>query len=61
MRQLTDEDVEGRIDWMLTSARRFGGTPGTGLSVRTVELTLGRLRTVLDLGVRRRVFAPGRT
>jgi hypothetical protein len=25
-----------------------------------VELTLGRLRAVLDLGIRRRVLAPGR-
>ncbi|WP_033321485.1 hypothetical protein [Streptomyces yerevanensis] len=49
MQQLTEEDVEALIDWMITSARRIGGTPGTGRSVRTVELTLGRLRAVLDL------------
>ncbi|WP_189322209.1 hypothetical protein [Streptomyces flaveus] len=52
--------METLINWMLTSARRIGGTPGAGLSVRTVELTPGRLRATLDLGIRRRVLAPGR-
>jgi integrase len=38
---------------MLTAGRRRGGTVGTGLSVRTVRLTLGRLRTALSVAVRR--------
>lgn len=53
LQQLTEEDIESLIDWMLTSARRIGGKPGTGVSVRTVSLTLGRLRAALNLAVRR--------
>ncbi|SEO88148.1 tyrosine-type recombinase/integrase [Actinacidiphila rubida] len=50
---LTEEDVEGLVDWMLTSGRRRGGQPGSGLGVRSVRLTLGRLRSALNLAVRR--------
>jgi hypothetical protein len=50
---LTEEDVEGLIDWMLTSGRQRGGQPGSGLGVRSVRLTLGRLRAALNLVVRR--------
>jgi integrase len=57
VQQLTEADVRSLIDWMLTSARRIGGKPGTGLSARTVELTLGRLRAVLKLGIRRGLLA----
>ncbi|MFD6421743.1 tyrosine recombinase XerC [Streptomyces sp. NPDC060198] len=55
VQQLTEEDVTEMVTWMLTSARRIGGKPGTGLSVRTVDLTLGRLRAVLILGMRRSI------
>lgn len=54
---LTEDDVESLIDWMLTSARRIGGKPGTGVGVRTVSLTLGRLRAALNLGIRRGLVA----
>ncbi|GBQ01025.1 site-specific integrase [Streptomyces spongiicola] len=57
VQQLSEEDVESLVDWMLTSARRIGGKPGTGLSVRTVSLTLGRLRAALNLGIRRGLVA----
>lgn len=50
---LTEEDVEGFVDWMLTRGRQRGGKPGTGLSLRSVRLTLGRLRSALNLAVRR--------
>ncbi|WP_327667609.1 tyrosine-type recombinase/integrase [Streptomyces sp. NBC_00485] len=50
---LTEEDVEAFVDWMLTRGRQRGGKPGTGLSLRSVRLTLGRLRSALDLAVRR--------
>lgn len=53
VQQLTEEDVEGLVDWMVTKGRRRGGKPGTGLSVRTTRLTLGRLRAALQLAVRR--------
>ncbi|GHH38230.1 tyrosine-type recombinase/integrase [Streptomyces candidus] len=57
LQQLTEDDVESLIDWMLTSARRIGGTPGTGVGVRTVSLTLGRLRAALNLAIRRGLVA----
>lgn len=55
LQQLTEDDVESLIDWMLTSARRRGGKPGTGVGLRTVRLTLGRLRAALTLAVRRQL------
>ncbi|MFE5602714.1 tyrosine-type recombinase/integrase [Streptomyces coelicoflavus] len=54
--ELTEDDVDALVLWMLTEARRIGGKPGTGLSVRTVNLTLGRLRAVLNLGIRRQLL-----
>ncbi|MCQ4043839.1 tyrosine-type recombinase/integrase [Streptantibioticus rubrisoli] len=53
LQQLAEEDIESLIDWMLTSGRQRGGKPGTGLGVRSVRLTLGRLRSALNLAVRR--------
>ncbi|WP_405790850.1 tyrosine-type recombinase/integrase [Streptomyces sp. NBC_01367] len=53
LRLLTEEDVEAFADWMLTHGRQRGGKPGTGLSLRSVRLTLGRLRSALNLAVRR--------
>lgn len=50
---LTEEDVEAFVDWMLTRGRQRGGQLGTGLSVRSVRLSLGRLRSALSLAVRR--------
>ncbi|MFE2245293.1 tyrosine-type recombinase/integrase [Streptomyces lavendulae] len=50
---LTEENIEEFVDWMLTRGRQRGGKPGTGLSVRSVRLTLGRLRSALTLAVRR--------
>jgi integrase len=57
VQQLNEADVRELVDWMLTSARRIGGKPGTGLSARTMELTLGRLRAVPKLGIRRGILA----
>lgn len=57
LQELTEDDVESLIDWMLTSARRRGGRPGTGVGERTVSLTLGRLRAALNLAVRRQLVA----
>jgi integrase len=55
LQELSEDDVESLIDWMLTSARRRGGKPGTGVGERTVSLTLGRLRAALTLAVRRQL------
>lgn len=51
LQSITKGDVEDLIDWMLTSGRRRGGKPGTGLSGRTVRLTLGRLNAALEMAV----------
>jgi integrase len=44
-------DIEGLVSWMLTAGRRRGGKAGTGLSARSVRLTLGRLAAALELAV----------
>ena len=53
LQKLTTTDVENLVDWMLTSGRKRGGKPGTGLSPRTVQLTLSRLRSALTDAVHR--------
>ncbi|MFK3984517.1 tyrosine-type recombinase/integrase [Micromonospora sp. NPDC050397] len=55
IQEVIEEDIEALIDWMLTEGRRRGGKPGTGLGVRSVRLTLGRLRTALNVAVRRQL------
>lgn len=55
LQKLTTAHVEDLIDWMLTSGRRRGGKPGTALSPRTVQLTLGRLKAMLDDAVHRKL------
>jgi hypothetical protein len=40
---ITKADIDDLMDWMVTSGRRPGGKPGTGLSGRSARLTLGRL------------------
>lgn len=45
---ITRKDIEGLRDWMLTSGRRRGGKPGTGLGARSVRLTLGRLKAAFE-------------
>lgn len=53
---VTEQDIDQLVDWMLTEGRKRGGKPGTGLSARTVSLTLGQLRAALNLGVRRQLL-----
>lgn len=53
LQDLTEDDIDDLIDWMLTQGRRRGGKPGTPLGLRSVRLTLGRLRSALNLAVRR--------
>ena len=54
--QRYDEDkVDDLVSWMLNSARKRGGQKGTGLGLRSVQLTLGRLRAAWDLAVRRKL------
>lgn len=49
---VSKDDVEDLVDYMLTSGRKRGGKPGTGLSGRSVNLTLGRLKAAFELAVR---------
>ncbi|WP_344107122.1 site-specific integrase, partial [Nocardiopsis rhodophaea] len=42
---------EELVDYMLTRGRKRGGKPGTGLSGRSVNLTLGRLKAAFELAV----------
>ena len=52
LQAITKADVEQLVTWMLTSGRRRGGQPGTGLSGRSVALTLGRLTSALEMAVK---------
>lgn len=51
LQSITKADVENLVDWMLTSGRKRGGTPGTGLGPRSVRLTLGRLKAAFEMAV----------
>jgi integrase len=48
-RDVTREQVQGYRDFVLTSGRRRGGAPGTGLSPRSVNLALQQLQSAYDL------------
>lgn len=50
---VSEQDIDAIVDWMLSSGRKRGGKPGTGLGARSVALTLGQLRAALNLAVRR--------
>ncbi len=49
LQSLTRADIEDLRDWMTDHGRRRGGTPGTPLGARSVQLTLGRLKAALEL------------
>lgn len=55
LQKLTTTDVEDLVDWMLTEGRKRGGKPGTPLSPRSAQITLGKLKTALDDAVHRRL------
>jgi integrase len=57
VQQLTEEQVEEFRDYLLTSGRKRGGQPGTGLAYVTVQGILNRLQEALDYAVARRVVA----
>jgi len=57
LQKLTTAHVEDLVDWMLTDGRRRGGKPGTPLSPRSAQITLGKLKTALDAAVHRRLVA----
>jgi integrase len=51
LQSVTKADLEGLVSWMLASGRRRGGRAGSGLSARSVRLTLGRLTAALESAV----------
>jgi integrase len=51
LQSVSKADIERLVDWMLTSGRRRGGKPGTGLGARSVRLTLGRLKAAFEMAV----------
>ena len=51
LQSITKADIENLVDWMLTSGRKRGGKPGTGLGTRSVRLTLGRLKAAFEMAV----------
>lgn len=55
VQKVTTADVEDLMDWMLTSGRKRGGKVGTGLSPRSAQLTLSKMRAALDSAVHRRM------
>ncbi|MUN38981.1 tyrosine-type recombinase/integrase [Actinomadura litoris] len=48
---VTVAHIVALVKYMQSSGRKRGGKPGTGLSGRSVNLTLGRLRAAFELGV----------
>jgi integrase len=56
LQKLTEHDVDELVSWMLTEGRIRGGKPGTGLGLRSVQLTLNRLRAALAEAVRRQLI-----
>jgi integrase len=51
LQSVTKADIENLVDWMLTSGRKRGGRPGSGLGPRSVRLTLGRLKAAFEMAV----------
>jgi integrase len=52
---IDEQDVDDLVEHMLTRGRVRGGKPGTGVGVRSVSLTLGRFRSLLNEAVRRKL------
>lgn len=55
LQELTEEDVEEWLEWLLTAARRRGGKPGTGLRPSTAQGILGRLKEALRSAVTKKL------
>ncbi|MCO1579131.1 Arm DNA-binding domain-containing protein [Crossiella sp. SN42] len=53
LQEVTEEDADELVSWMLTSGRKRGGKVGSGLSVRSVQPTLGRFRSSRNVASRR--------
>ncbi|SRR6266567_195980 len=53
--KVTVRDINDLVDHMLTSGRKRGGKPGTGLSPRSVQITLAKLRAVYTWAQRQKM------
>lgn len=53
--KVTVKDINDLVDHMLTSGRKRGGKPGTGLSPRSVQITLAKLRAVFTWAQRQKM------
>lgn len=56
LQELTEEDCEEWVEWLLTAARRRGGPAGTGLRTSTADVILGRLKEILGRAVSRKIL-----
>ena len=57
LQSVTRVDVDQLVDWMLTSGRKRGGQPGTGLSPRSVQLTLVAFQRACDDAIEDRIIS----
>jgi integrase len=57
LQELTEDQVEGWMRWALQQGRVRGGKAGTGLGVTSVDMSLARLKEVLNRAVTRRLVA----
>jgi integrase len=56
LQSITRSDVDSLVDWMLTSGRKRGGKPGTGLAPRTVQLMLTHFQRACEDAVDERLM-----
>ncbi|WP_435270612.1 tyrosine-type recombinase/integrase [Streptomyces sp. 1222.5] len=54
VQELTEDDVESMVAWLLVAARRRGGRVGTGIRPSTAQGVLSRLREALGWAVVRK-------
>jgi integrase len=54
VQELTEDQVDSMVAWLLVAARRRGGKVGTGLRASTAEGVLGRFKEALGWGVVRK-------
>jgi integrase len=57
LQSVTRTDVDQLVDWMLASGRKRGGRPGTGLSPRSVQLTLVAFQRACDDAIEDRIIS----
>lgn len=51
LQSLRKPDMDALVDWMSTAGRKRGGEVGTGVSARSIQLTLSVLQQALDVAV----------